>query len=215
VGARLRVPPRPPFSKAVTGAVWLRMLSGRRHNVFPVAPQAATPRYGPGRPSGHDIVRNWDGDRMANRIIQSSSGIVANSGDVFADLGFPNADERQTKVRLSAAINSVLARRRLASLTPVLRAQSTNASLTGRITDPSRALIVNAKIAAISAGTNVHYATLTDGSGEYYLANLPSVCLGDRQFGDIGLSCPTSQVPAALFARIAGIGVVFVLALDR
>jgi hypothetical protein len=55
----------------------------------------------------------------------------------------------------------------------VLRAQSTNASLTGRITDPSKALIADAKIAAISAGTNLRYETVTDSSGEYYLANLP------------------------------------------
>ena len=55
----------------------------------------------------------------------------------------------------------------------VLRAQSTNASLTGRITDPSQALIVDAKVAAISAGTNVRYETTTNASGEYHLANLP------------------------------------------
>ncbi len=53
------------------------------------------------------------------------------------------------------------------------QAQSTNASLTGRITDPSKAVIVDAKIAAISAGTNVRYETTTNGSGWYHLANLP------------------------------------------
>src|SRR5262245_52077862 len=61
----------------------------------------------------------------------------------------------------------------LASFTSVLRAQSTNASLTGRITDPSKAVIVDAKIAAISADTNLRYETTTNGSGQYYLANLP------------------------------------------
>lgn len=55
----------------------------------------------------------------------------------------------------------------------VLRAQSTNASLTGRITDPSKALIVDAKIAAVSVGTNSRYETRSSGSGEYYLTNLP------------------------------------------
>jgi hypothetical protein len=61
----------------------------------------------------------------------------------------------------------------LVSLTALVRAQSTNASLTGRITDPSKALIAGTKIAAISGGTNVRYETTTNGSGEYYLANLP------------------------------------------
>ena len=61
----------------------------------------------------------------------------------------------------------------LVSFTSVLCAQSTNASLTGRITDPSHALIVDAKVTAINAGTNFAYETATNSSGEYYLGNLP------------------------------------------
>jgi len=57
--------------------------------------------------------------------------------------------------------------------TSVLRAQSTNASLTGRITDPSHALIVDAKVKAISNSTNFAYETTTNGAGEYYLTSLP------------------------------------------
>jgi len=37
--------------------------------------------------------------------------IVRSSGNVFADLGFADAGERQTKVRLAMAINEVLHRR--------------------------------------------------------------------------------------------------------
>ena len=59
------------------------------------------------------------------------------------------------------------------SFSPILRAQSTNASLSGRITDPSHAAIADAKIAAIRMDTNVRYDTATNASGEYYLANLP------------------------------------------
>src|SRR6266478_6298650 len=54
----------------------------------------------------------------------------------------------------------------------VLRAQSTSASLTGRVTDPSHALISDAKIAAINTATNFRYETSTNNSGEYYLTNL-------------------------------------------
>ena len=61
----------------------------------------------------------------------------------------------------------------LLSFTSVLHAQSTNASLSGRVSDPQKALIVDAKVAVISAGTNVRAETTTNGSGEYYLANLP------------------------------------------
>ena len=50
----------------------------------------------------------------------------------------------------------------LVSVTSVLRAQSTNASLTGRITDPSQALIVDAKVTAINVGINFVYETKTN-----------------------------------------------------
>ena len=56
---------------------------------------------------------------------------------------------------------------------PLGQAQSTNASLAGRITDPADALIVDARVAAISAATNLRYEDITNGSGEYHLANLP------------------------------------------
>jgi len=54
-----------------------------------------------------------------------------------------------------------------------LRAQSTNGSLSGRVTDPSKSSIGDAKIAAINAETNVRYEATTNASGEYYLPNLP------------------------------------------
>src|SRR5467141_849900 len=59
-----------------------------------------------------------------------------------------------------------------ASCAGVLRAQSTNGSIAGRVTDPSKAVIVDAKVAAISVDTNVHYEGATNSSGEYYLTNL-------------------------------------------
>jgi hypothetical protein len=56
---------------------------------------------------------------------------------------------------------------------PLLHAQSTNASLTGRVTDPSQALIESAQVAAIRLDTNARLQTLTNGSGEYHFATLP------------------------------------------
>ena len=61
----------------------------------------------------------------------------------------------------------------LSSYPLVLRAQSTNASLTGRVTDPAKSVIVEAKIAAILTSTNFRYETTTNSSGDYYLTNLP------------------------------------------
>jgi Carboxypeptidase regulatory-like domain/TonB dependent receptor len=61
----------------------------------------------------------------------------------------------------------------LLSGTPALQAQSTNGSITGRITDPSKALVADAKTAAVSTTTRFRYETTTNHSGEYYLTNLP------------------------------------------
>lgn len=42
-----------------------------------------------------------------------SASVTASSGNVFADLGIADAEERQTKVRLTLEINRILERRRL------------------------------------------------------------------------------------------------------
>ena len=69
-------------------------------------------------------------------------------------------------------VAAVLAVLLLAWCAPVLRGQSTTASLSGCVTDPSKARIVDAKIVAISAQTAIHYKTTTNVSGEYYFPNL-------------------------------------------
>ena len=55
----------------------------------------------------------------------------------------------------------------------VISAQSTNAALSGRVTDPSKRVVANAKIVVVAAETNLRYETVTNGSGEYHLANIP------------------------------------------
>jgi hypothetical protein len=44
---------------------------------------------------------------------EADEAITRGSGNVFADLGYADAEERQTKLRLAHAINGVIARRRL------------------------------------------------------------------------------------------------------
>src|ERR1700736_4828212 len=56
---------------------------------------------------------------------------------------------------------------------PSLHAQSTNASLTGRITDPKKAVITAATITVINTGTGIHYQGLTNETGTYFVSNLP------------------------------------------
>src|ERR1700704_2199091 len=56
---------------------------------------------------------------------------------------------------------------------PSLHAQSTNASLTGRITDPKKAVITAAMVTVINTGTGIHYQGLTNETGTYYVSDLP------------------------------------------
>ena len=52
-------------------------------------------------------------------------------------------------------------------------AQTTNGSITGRVTDPSKATIAQAKVVAVNLATNFRYESTTTRAGEYALANLP------------------------------------------
>lgn len=54
-----------------------------------------------------------------------------------------------------------------------LAAQTSSASLTGLITDPSDAVVPAAVVTIHSQGTNLERATVTDASGYYYFGSLP------------------------------------------
>src|SRR5207253_2768404 len=54
-----------------------------------------------------------------------------------------------------------------------LAAQSTHASLTGRVTDPTRAVIAEARVIVIDTGTGVRYEGITNQTGSYYVTDLP------------------------------------------
>jgi predicted XRE-type DNA-binding protein len=49
-------------------------------------------------------------------MAKTSHGVTPSSGNVFADLGLPRADERQTQVRLAVAINQAIKDRRLSQV---------------------------------------------------------------------------------------------------
>ena len=61
----------------------------------------------------------------------------------------------------------------LASCGGVLRGQSTKASVSSSVTDPSEAIIAEATVAAINSGANICHQGVTNDVGEYYLTNLP------------------------------------------
>lgn len=61
----------------------------------------------------------------------------------------------------------------LVSAGPAACAQSTNASVSGRVTDQTGGVVAGAALAAVGAETNLRYATTTNGVGEYALSSLP------------------------------------------
>src|SRR5262245_27370905 len=76
-----------------------------------------------------------------------------------------NPRSRSLLVALAAALSLVPL--------PAVAGQSTNASLTGRVVDPSKAAVPGATIAAIRTDTNVRQQARTNDSGTYALTNLP------------------------------------------
>ena len=50
---------------------------------------------------------------MASRNDNRENEITRGTGNVFADLGYPDATERQTKLRLAYALNQVLEQRKI------------------------------------------------------------------------------------------------------
>ena len=50
---------------------------------------------------------------MRESLQMTKEKITPGTRNVFADLGYPDAAERQTKVRLAVALNKLLAKRRL------------------------------------------------------------------------------------------------------
>jgi len=52
---------------------------------------------------------------------KSEIEVVPSSGNVFADLGLPDAEEKQTKVRLAVAINQIVQGKQLSQATAARR----------------------------------------------------------------------------------------------
>lgn len=78
---------------------------------------------------------------------------MRSSGNVFADLGFADADERQTKVRLAFAINEVIQLRHLT--------QSQAAQRLG-INQPNVSALSKYKLAGFSVERLIRFLTLLD-----------------------------------------------------
>jgi len=94
----------------------------------------------------------------------ADTAITRGTGNVFADLGYPDADERQTKLRLAHAIKTVIARRRL-----------TQASAAARLgaSQPKVSALANYKLEGFSVERLMTFLTALDQDVEIVIRNKP------------------------------------------
>jgi predicted XRE-type DNA-binding protein len=95
---------------------------------------------------------------------ETKGKVVRSSGNVFADLGFGDADERQTKVRLAVAINEVIRRRRLS--------QDKAAQQLG-INQPKVSALSKYKLEGFSVERLMRFLTLLDRDVEIVIRSKP------------------------------------------
>jgi predicted XRE-type DNA-binding protein len=101
---------------------------------------------------------------MATRENEGRDGVTLSSGNVFADLGLPDADERKTQVRLAFAINQILDRRRLS--------QAEAARQLG-IGQPKISALVNYRLAGFSVERLLHLLNALGCDVEIVIRNRP------------------------------------------
>ena len=90
--------------------------------------------------------------------------ITRGTGNVFADLGYADADERQTKLRLANAVNGVIARRRL---TQAAAAEKLH------INQPKVSALANYKLGGFSVERLMTFLTALDQDVEIVIRNKP------------------------------------------
>jgi predicted XRE-type DNA-binding protein len=101
---------------------------------------------------------------MARRSAETDETITRGTGNVFADLGFGDADERQTKLRLAHAINTIVARRRLT--------QAAGAKLLG-INQPKVSALANYRLDGFSVERLMIFLTALDRDVEIVIRKRP------------------------------------------
>ena len=79
--------------------------------------------------------------------------VVRSSGNVFADLGLPNAEEEKTKVRLAFEINQIIENRRLSQVSAARRLN---------INQPKISALSNYRIDGFSVERLMNFLTALD-----------------------------------------------------
>ena len=102
--------------------------------------------------------------RSEELAAEGETAITGGSGNVFADLGYADAEERQTKLRLAYAINGLIARRRLTQVTAAERLG---------IGQPKVSALANYKLGGFSVERLMTLLTALDQDVEIVIRNKP------------------------------------------
>ena len=101
---------------------------------------------------------------MARRSAEPGVSITRGTGNVFADLGFPDAAERQAKLRLAYTLNQVIEGRKLS--------QADAARVLG-VTQPKVSALRNYKLAGFSVERLMNLLTALDQDVEIVVRQKP------------------------------------------
>jgi len=107
----------------------------------------------------------------ARRNAESREPVTRGTGNVFADLGFPDAAERQSKLRLAYALNQVLQARKLS--------QADAAKVLG-VTQPKVSALRHYKLAGFSVERLMNLLTALDQDVEIVIRRNPRSRKGGR-----------------------------------
>ena len=110
---------------------------------------------------------------MAKR--KSKANAVPSSGNVFADLGMRNADEKQTKVRLAVAINQILQGRKLSQTAAARRL---------KVNQPKVSALSNYQLEGFSVERLMNFLTALDRDVEIVIRRRPGSAKGRPYRGD-------------------------------
>jgi predicted XRE-type DNA-binding protein len=111
---------------------------------------------------------------MARRNIERRGRVTRGTGNVFADLGFPDPAERQAKLRLAYALNQVLEAQKLT--------QADAAKVLG-VTQPKVSALRHYKLAGFSVERLMNLLTALDQDVEIVIRRKPR----SRQTGRISV----------------------------
>src|SRR3954447_21392351 len=102
--------------------------------------------------------------RKAEAMDADEETIERGTGNLFADLGYPDADERQTKLRLAHAVNGVIARRRLTQVAAAAKLG---------VNQPKVSALANYKLDGFSVERLMTFLTALDHDVEIVIRNKP------------------------------------------